>query len=127
MAVTPSGRGYWFVAADGGVFAFGDAGFHGSTGGLTLNQPVVSLTPSADGGYWLVAGDGGIFAFDTPFHGSLPGLAQPHLPAGRRIRVTAAGAGYYILGANGQTFPFGAAADHGSTTDLPAVDLILVP
>ena len=25
MASTPTGRGYWLVAADGGVFAFGDA------------------------------------------------------------------------------------------------------
>jgi hypothetical protein len=36
MAATPDGGGYWLVAADGGIFAFGDAGFHGSTAG----QPV---------------------------------------------------------------------------------------
>jgi hypothetical protein len=30
MAPTPGGRGYWLVAADGGVFAFGDARFCGS-------------------------------------------------------------------------------------------------
>ncbi len=33
--------GYWEVAADGGVFAFGDAGYYGSMGGQHLNQPVV--------------------------------------------------------------------------------------
>ena len=27
---TPSGEGYWLVAADGGVFCFGDAVFRGS-------------------------------------------------------------------------------------------------
>ena len=27
MAATPTGRGYWLVAADGGIFSFGDAGF----------------------------------------------------------------------------------------------------
>ena len=32
MAATPSGHGYWLVASDGGIFAFGDAGFLGSTG-----------------------------------------------------------------------------------------------
>ena len=32
MAATPSGHGYWLVAADGGIFSFGDADFHGSTG-----------------------------------------------------------------------------------------------
>ncbi len=30
MAATPDGQGYWLVASDGGVFSFGDAGFHGS-------------------------------------------------------------------------------------------------
>ena len=32
MAATPDGRGYWLVAADGGVFTFGDATFYGSAG-----------------------------------------------------------------------------------------------
>ena len=31
MATTPSGRGYWEVARDGGLFTFGDAPFLGST------------------------------------------------------------------------------------------------
>jgi hypothetical protein len=31
------------VASDGGIFAFGDAAFHGSTGGITLNKPVVGM------------------------------------------------------------------------------------
>ncbi|HUR18576.1 MAG TPA: putative Ig domain-containing protein [Acidimicrobiales bacterium] len=37
------GRGYWLVASDGGIFAFGDAAFHGSTGAITLNKPVVGM------------------------------------------------------------------------------------
>jgi hypothetical protein len=41
MAATPTGKGYWEVAADGGVFAFGQAGFQGSMGGQKLNAPVV--------------------------------------------------------------------------------------
>ena len=32
MAATPDGGGYWLVASDGGVFSFGNAAFHGSTG-----------------------------------------------------------------------------------------------
>jgi hypothetical protein len=31
------------LGADGGVFSFGAADFHGSTGGMTLNQPVVGM------------------------------------------------------------------------------------
>ena len=30
----PRRPGYWLVAPDGGVFAFGDAPFHGSMGGI---------------------------------------------------------------------------------------------
>ena len=81
MASTPSGAGYWLVGRDGGIFAFGDAAFHGSTGAIRLNQPVVGMAPTPSGrGYWLVAADGGIFAFgDARFLGSAGGLrlAQP--------------------------------------------------
>ena len=66
-----SGPGYWEVASDGGIFAFGDAGFHGSMGATHLNKPVVGIAATPDGnGYWEVASDGGIFAFgDAGFHG----------------------------------------------------------
>jgi len=43
MASTPSRQGYWLVASDGGVFSFGDAAFHGSTGALSLNKPIVAM------------------------------------------------------------------------------------
>jgi hypothetical protein len=33
MSATPTGRGYWLVAFDGGIFTFGDAGFFGSRPG----------------------------------------------------------------------------------------------
>jgi hypothetical protein len=74
-ATTPS-PGYWLVASDGGIFSFGDAAFHGSTGGMTLNKPVVGMVATPDGkGYWLVASDGGIFSFgDAAFHGSTGGM-----------------------------------------------------
>jgi hypothetical protein len=43
MASTPDGKGYWLVAADGGVFTFGDAAFYGSMGEVHLNAPVVGM------------------------------------------------------------------------------------
>jgi hypothetical protein len=63
------------VASDGGVFAFGDAGFDNSLGGKALNKPVVGIVNTPDGkGYWEVASDGGIFAFDAAaFFGSMGG------------------------------------------------------
>ena len=63
------------MAADGGVFAYGDAGFHGSSGGTHLNAPIVGLTATgSNGGYLLAAADGGVFAFgDAAFQGSAAG------------------------------------------------------
>jgi hypothetical protein len=76
MAAMPDGGGYWLVAADGGIFAYGDAPFRGSTGGLTLNQPIVGMADDGDGGgYWLVAADGGVFAYGSArFEGSTGSL-----------------------------------------------------
>jgi hypothetical protein len=64
MAVTPPGGGYWVVGSDGGVFAYGDAGFFGSMGGKKMNAPVVGITATPSGqGYYLLGQDGGIFCF----------------------------------------------------------------
>ena len=55
MAATPDGKGYWFVASDGGIFAYGDAQFYGSTGSIHLNKPIVGMaaTPTAMAtGWW---------------------------------------------------------------------------
>jgi hypothetical protein len=72
MAVTSDGGGYWLVGSDGGIFAYGDAAFYGSTGAMTLNKPIVGLVPTPDDkGYWFVASDGGVFAYgDAAFYGS---------------------------------------------------------
>ena len=55
-AATPSGLGYWVVAADGGVFAFGDAPFEGSTGNIHLNAPVVGMAATPDRARLLAGG-----------------------------------------------------------------------
>jgi phosphatidylinositol-3-phosphatase len=110
MAPTPSGQGYWLVAGDGGIFTFGDAGFHGSTGGLRLNQPIVGMAPTPSGqGYWLVAKDGGIFTFgDAGFHGAL--AADPSAFPVTAVSSSATGGGYLLVGANGAVYAFGNAA-----------------
>ena len=72
---TAGASAYWEVAADGGIFTFGTAGFSGSMGGQHLNAPVVGMAAAPTGhGYWEVAADGGVFTFGTaPFFGSMAG------------------------------------------------------
>ena len=56
--------GWWPPTA--GSSAYGDASFHGSTGSLVLNRPIVGMITGPGGaGYFLVASDGGIFSFGT--------------------------------------------------------------
>ncbi len=118
MASTPTGRGYWQVATDGGVFSFGDAAFYGSTGNLHLNRPIVDMAATPDGqGYWLVASDGGIFAFgDAAFHGSTGNLHLNQPIVG--MASTHDGQGYWLVASDGGIFSFGDAAFHGSTGNI---------
>ena len=131
MAPTPDGRGYWEVASDGGIFAFGDAGFHGSTGSLTLNEPIVGMASTPDGkGYWLVASDGGIFAFgDAGFHGSTGALTLNRPIVG--MASTPDGKGYWLVASDGGIFAFGDAGFFGSTGSLtlnkPVVGMASTP
>ena len=41
--------GYWLVASDGGIFCFGDAGFHGSAGGGGCRRRRATLRRTASG------------------------------------------------------------------------------
>ncbi|HEV3364868.1 MAG TPA: hypothetical protein VG795_12165, partial [Acidimicrobiia bacterium] len=107
--------GYRLVATDGGIFAFGDAPFLGSTGGVVLNRPIVGTAPTPSRrGYWLVAADGGVFTFgDAAFLGSTGGrrLNQPIVG----MTATPSGRGYWLVAADGGIFSFGDARFFGST------------
>ena len=103
------------VASDGGIFSYGDAVFYGSTGSLTLNRPIVAMSPTPDDkGYWLVASDGGIFSFgDAGFYGSTGSLTlQKPIVA---MDPTPDGRGYWLVASDGGVFAFGDASFYGST------------
>jgi hypothetical protein len=108
------------VASDGGIFTYGDARFYGSTGGITLNKPVVGIAPTPTGhGYWMVASDGGIFTFgDARFYGSTGGvhLAQPVIA----MAASRTGHGYWMVASDGGIFTFGDAPFYGSAAGQSA-------
>jgi hypothetical protein len=109
-------NGYFMVASDGGVFAFGDAHFAGSCPGIGgCSGSAVAVMPDASGnGYWLVTTTGSVYTFgDAPYFGA-PGHGN----------VTSAvaspdGLGYQVLLGNGQVYSYGDAAADGSP---PATD-----
>lgn len=117
--IQPEENGYRTVAADGGVFAFGDAGFFGSTGGVALERPVVGMEATASGqGYWLVASDGGVFAFgDAGYFGSTGGmpLSAPIVA----MSPTPSSQGYWLVASDGAVFAFGDASDAGDLGGSP--------
>ncbi len=123
--------GYWMAASDGGIFAFGGAGFHGSAASLALGAPVVAVAPTSDDqGYWLVASDGGIFAFgDAPFYGSTGNLTLNRPIVG--MAPTPDGRGYWLVASDGGIFAFGDAPFYGSTGNLtlnrPVVGMAAAP
>jgi hypothetical protein len=104
-------NGYFMVASDGGVFAFGDAHFAGSCPGIGgCSGSAVAVMPDASGnGYWLVTSSGSVYTFgDAPYFGA-PGVGT----------VTSAvpspdGRGYLVLLSDGEVFHYGDAAAFGS-------------
>jgi hypothetical protein len=106
MAATPTGHGYWLVAADGGIFSFGDAAFHGSTGGLPIGTTVSGIASSPSGhGYWLAAANGRVFAFGDAHAMSSVAPATPIVG----LQVAPGGTGLWLVASSGAIYTSGAA------------------
>ena len=116
MAADATGQGYWLVASDGGIFSFGDAAFHGSTGGQHLNRPIVGMAADAEParatGWW------------PPTAGSSPSVTPPSTARPAECTSTspswawppiATGQGYWLVASDGGIFAFGDATFEGST------------
>jgi hypothetical protein len=104
--------GYFMVASDGGVFAFGDAHFAGSCPGIGgCSGAAVAVMPDASGnGYWLVTQTGSIYTFgDASYYGAPGNTGSPVTSAVR----TPNGGGYWILTANGTVYSYGNAGNYG--------------
>lgn len=68
IVATPDHKGYWLLGQDGGVFAFGDAGYFGSMANSHL-YGIVAMVPTPDGhGYFLLSEEGAVASFgDAPY------------------------------------------------------------
>ena len=115
--------GYLTVAADGGIFSFGQP-FCGSTGNIALNKPVVGMAQAPGrGGYWLVASDGGVFTFGAArFYGSTGNIHLNQPVVG--MAATPDGGGYWLVASDGGIFCFGDAGFYGSAATFPGQDIV---
>ena len=104
--------GYFMVASDGGVFAFGDAYFAGSCPGIGgCSGAAVAVMPDASGnGYWLVTKTGNIYTFGDAANYGAPGNTGS--PVTSAVR-TPDGGGYWILTADGTVYNYGDAKNYG--------------
>ena len=115
VAMVPSttGHGYFMVASDGGVFAFGDAHFAGSCPGIggCVGSAVSVMPDSTGNGYWLVTNTGAVYAFgDATFYGAPTPSTVPVVDA----VATPDWRGYWLLYSNGVVVSFGDATVFGS-------------
>jgi hypothetical protein len=98
--------GYDLVAADGGVFTFGQP-FCGSAETGKLAPPVVGIAMSpGTGGYWVADAEGGVLNFGgAQLYGSMAGkhLRSPIVGIAARPN----GLGYWLVAADGGVFAFG--------------------
>jgi len=116
----PSGGSYWLAAADGGIFAFGAAGYYGSLPALGVHvADIRAFTSTVDGrGYSVVGADGGVYAFgDAGYYGSVPGVGVDVTNIVGLV-PTADGQGYWLVGADGGVYAFGDAGFVGSLPGL---------
>lgn len=113
MVPSSDGGGYFMVASDGGVFAFGDARFAGSCPGIGgCHGAAVAVLPDATGnGYWVMTSTGNVYTFGDAVNRGQPGPQSSGITS---ATATPDGGGYWILDGAGQVFAFGDAATLGS-------------
>ena len=111
--------GYQMIAADGGVFSFGNRTFKGSAAANPPHAAIVASAMTCTGkGYWLAESNGEVLAFgDAGLQGSLAGtnLNQPIVA----MATTPTSGGYWLAASDGGVFNFGDAPLHGSMGNKP--------
>jgi hypothetical protein len=118
MAVTPSGKGYWLVARDGGVFAFGDAKYKGSLGGMFTGSRFVAIQVTRRGGYSIVDDNGAVFGFGDAKDYFTKGAGFLSAPV-VDFQLARKGQGGWLLGADGAVYAFGGAPYLGGANNVP--------
>lgn len=115
IAATLTGKGYWLLGADGGVFTDGDAAFYGSCPGqgIVINNAVGIVRTLTGHGYYIVDAKGGVYTFgDAQFYGSAGNLKLNAPVSG--MQLSPSGKGYLLVAQDYGVFAFGDALFEGT-------------
>jgi hypothetical protein len=118
VSATPTGQGYWRVAANGAILTAGDAHYYGSAAGKWHDTVVAMASTPSGHGYWIVDRRGIVYAFgDAPFRGDLRRRTLNKPIVG--VASTPNGQGYWMVATDGGIFTFGNAPYKGSMGGHP--------
>lgn len=108
MAATRSGRGYWLLAKNGVVYAFGNAR---QLPRIRKPGPYAGIVSDPHGGYWVFTTTGRVYrSKGTPWYGS-PATQGVHLDSFTGMVGTPDGRGYWLTTSQGVVSSFGDAGN----------------
>ncbi len=118
VAADASGKGYWSLSADGGVFTSGSSPYLGSPNGNTLAGFATDIASTPTGnGYWITTTHGAVYHYgDARWFGSArnQNLSKPVVG----IAPTPTGRGYWLVTTGGRVFAYGDATHRGNAASL---------
>jgi hypothetical protein len=118
IATDASGKGFWSLTADGGVFTAGSSGFFGAPAGNPMAGPAADMVGTPTGaGYWIASALGGVYHYgDADWRGSArnENLGKPIVA----IAATPTGRGYWLVTSAGRVFAYGDADHLGNAETL---------
>jgi len=104
MATNRSGRGYWLLAKNGVVYAFGNAK---QLPRIRRPGPFGGIVASPQGGYWLYTTAGNVYrSRGTEWYGSPP-ASRIHSGSFTGMLATPDGRGYWLATSQGAVYAYG--------------------
>jgi len=125
IAARRNGAGYYLVAPDGKVYAYGDANNVGE--GVPAGTQAVSIAVRPAGGraagpgYWILSANGKVSAYNATSYGQIESgkVEAVSIVATKDFR------GYWILASSGRVYPFGSASDFGDRRNAGQVNVAM--
>jgi 1-phosphatidylinositol phosphodiesterase len=125
IAARRNGTGYFLVAPDGKVYAYGDASNAGQGVPAGTHAVSIAVKPAAVGpaglGYWILSVNGKVSAYNATHHGQI----EAGKVTAVAIVTTLDAGGYWILTLTGRVYTFGSAVHFGDRRNSRQVNVAM--